>query len=309
MAYQLFLRTDVESTTDKRDKNPVDQRWYKIILLTANDDSLWNNWSFSVGSAMNRSFSVISSLMALLPAVALLTVVSLLAMVYEFISAILMVMLPVFALFALIPGRGWRLFKGWGGSLISYVVKFAIAALIIVLATSLFSGVLDSVDNPALSSLFIILITFALFLYRAQMMDTLGTVDLGGEAMTNRLSHLGARLKEREGHRARALGAGITAGVINSGVSDSVQKGDGFFKNVANAGSALSKGAIRGARHGLHDDAKRHGSDFAKKIIRTGDRLSTYARQDVESQIRASTTLAESADNEIMSLERTQANR
>ena len=307
VAYQLFLRTDVESTTDKRDKNPVDQLWYKIILLTANDDSLWNNWSFSVGSAMNRSFSVISSLMALLPAVALLTVVSLLAMVYEFISAILMVMLPVFALFALIPGRGWRLFKGWGGSLISYVVKFAIAALIIVLATSLFSGVLDSVDNPALSSLFIILITFALFLYRAQMMDTLGTVDLGGEAMTNRLSHLGARLKEREGHRARALGAGITAGVINSGVSDSVQKGDGFFKNVANAGSALSKGAIRGARHGLHDDAKRHGSDFAKKIIRTGDRLSTYARQDVESQIRASTTLAESADNEIMSLERTQA--
>ena len=170
--------------------------------------------------------------MALLPAVALLTVVSLLAMVYEFISAILMVMLPVFALFALIPGRGWRLFKGWGGSLISYVVKFAIAALIIVLATSLFSGVLDSVDNPALSSLFIILITFALFLYRAQMMDTLGTVDLGGEAMTNRLSQLGERIKEREGHRARALGAGITAGVINSGVSDSVQKGDGFFKNV-----------------------------------------------------------------------------
>lgn len=306
-AYQLFLRTDAESTTDKRDKNPVDQRWYKIILLTANDDSLWNNWSFSIGSHMNRAFSVLASLMALLPAVALLTVVSLFAMIYEFISAILMVMLPVFALFALIPGRGWRLFKGWGGSLISYVVKFAIAALMLVLASSLFSGTLDSVDNSALNSLVIILITFALFLYRAQMMDTLGSIDLGGEAMTNRLSQLGERFRERQGQRAAALGAGITAGAINSGVSDSIQKGDGFFKNVANAGSALTKGAIRGARHGLHDDAKRHGSDFTKKVIRTGDRLSTYARQDVESQIRASTTAAESADNEVVSLERTQA--
>jgi len=306
-AYQLFLRTDAESTTDKRDKNPVDQRWYKIILLMVNDDSLWNNWSFSVGSSMNRSFSVISSLMALLPAVALLTVVSMFAMIYEFISAVLMVMLPAFALFALIPGRGWRLFKGWGGSLLSYVVKFAIAALMIVLATSLFSGVLDSLDNSALSSLVIILITFALFLYRAQMMDTLGTVDLGGEAMTNRLSQLGERFRERQGQRAAALGAGITAGAINSGAADSIQKGDGFFKNVANASTALTKGAIRGARHGLHDDAKRHGSDFTKKVIRTGDRLSTYARQDVENQIRTSTTAAESADNEVVSLERTQA--
>lgn len=307
VAYQLFLRTDAESTTDKRDKNPVDQRWYKIILLTVNDDSLWNNWSFSVGSSMNRSFSVISSLMALLPAVALLAVVSLFAMIYEFISAILMVMLPVFALFALVPGRGWRLFKGWAGSLLSYVVKFAIAALMIVLATTLFSGVLDSVDNSALSSLIVILITFALFLYRAQMMDTLGPVDLGGEAMTNRLSQLGERFKERQGQRAAALGAGITAGAINSGVGDSIQKGDGFFKNVANAGSALTKGAIRGARHGLHDDAKRHGSDFTKKVIRTGDRLSTYARQDVESQIRSSAAAAESAGNDVASLERTQA--
>jgi plus agglutinin len=308
VAYQLFLRTDVQSTTDKREKNPVDQRWYKIILLSAHDDQLWTNWTYSIGSSMNRSFSVLTSLLALIPAAVLLIVVSLFAMVYEFLSTFMMIVFPFFGLLALDPDRGRRLFFGWLGTSVSYVAKYIISALILVIVVALFSATLDNVDNPATSNLLVILFTFAAFLYRGQLMDTLGVFRFGGEVMRNRIAEFGQKLQEREGHRIRALAGGAAAGVINSDPTAAIRRGDGFIKNAGNMGAAVFKGAIRGGRYGHHDDMKRNGSDFMKKVYRTSDRLASDNRVEIERGVKSAMGAAESKEREIASLERTQDN-
>lgn len=308
VAYQLFLRSDAESTTDKRTLNPVDQRWYKIVAVTVNDDQLWTNWTYSIGSSMNRAFSVTTSLMALIPAAILLTVVSLFALVYEFLSTIMMVLFPVFGLLALDPDRGRRLFLGWLGSAMSYISKYGVSALFIVLAIAIFSALLDTVENPALANLLVILATFALFMYRGEMLEKLGIVNLGGDAMRNRVAEFGKKVQEREGHRMRALLGGAAAGVMNSDPAAARRTGDNVFKNASRMGGALFKGAARGAKYGLHEDGKRNGSDFMKKVYRASDRMASDNRRDLDRQASMAQNNANNLDREIAAQERTQEN-
>lgn len=284
--YQIYLMTDADGGDDAYDNvkaNTLDGRWYNVVSFAAADEATWNKWSGSfTGGAGQNALAVMSLVTSVLGGFIIL-ITALLAIVYYVISIILMGVAPLFFLMAIHPGRGRRIFLGWFGQIAGNMLKYIASAFFLVITVALYAGVLANTENLATTFLFILILSAALFMYRGEIVNLLGRVEMGGEALSGRL---GEAMKERGSRAARGT-RNAALGLAGSAVGGAVATGAGakpseYFKNAAS---------------GLKDNASRElkrKSGFAGNIARQADRVSADNRSD----LRAQATRNQSASND-----------
>lgn len=284
--YQLYLMTSANSDGDADDvtEGAVDGRWYNVVSYAAADEATWNKWTGSFTGGAGRNALATMSLITTVLGGAIVLITSLLAIVYYVITIVLMGVAPLFFLMAVVPGRGRRLFLGWFGQIAGNVMKYIASAFFLVITVALYSGVLANTENIATTFIFILILSAALFMYRAEIVNLLGRVEMGGEALSNRL---GERMHEKSMSALRG-GKNAALGLAGSAVGGAVATGAGakpseYFKNSA-----------AGLKDNVSRELKRK-SGFAGNIARQADRVSSDNRRDLREASRKSATQSSNA--------------
>ena len=316
MAYQMFLQVDATSTSvtllsgniDKNNAAPgkIDERWYKIIDAAAADNGMWQHWSPSTTSAANKfSISGLTLITAILGST-ILVVTALFALVYFLSGILLMAFAPIFLLIGVHPGRGKSIMLGWLEKVISNVLKYIASAAFLIVAIAIYGGILSNINNMALTLLFVIIITMALFMYRHELMDLFGRVSMGGEkmssAMSDKLRSVSSGAAKRTGRFASAAVGGAVGATLASGQGikfGNPIKGDTWKENWAR-----TKGNLKAASSGAKDGAKRdlrRGNGFVANVTRQVERDNVANRQNLRQKSQDAKTMEmaseESVDN------------
>lgn len=278
MAYQMFLQVDAASTasgtTDVRTADPgqIDERWYKVIDAAAADNGMWQHWSPSSTSAMNKvALSTLTLITTALGSL-ILVVTAVFALVYFLSGILLMAFSPVFLLIGVHPGRGKEIMLGWLEKVVSNVLKYIASAAFLVVTIAIYSGVLSNIDNTALTLLFVIIITMALFMYRRELMELFGRVNMGGEkmssAMSDKLRSVSSDKARRTGQFTSAVVGGSAGAMIASGKNPLDPRN--FGENFKTAGF----GALDAAKRDM-----RRGGGMASTVMQQVERSNVANRQ------------------------------
>ena len=275
--YQLYLMTDAKSSSDDGydagTSGAIDGRWYNVAAYAAQDNYTWDKWTFTAhGSASKVSLATLSLVTSVLGG-AIIVLTAFIALVYYVISIVLMAIAPLFLLMAVHPGRGRSLFIGWVSQVLSNVLKYVASAFFLVIAVALYAGVLANTSNLATTFLFILILSAALFMYRGEIVNLLGRVNMGGEALSSRLSD---SMKDRASRVAIRTG-GAALGLAGSAVGGAAATGAGakpseYFKNAAS-----------GMKDNVSRELKRK-SGFTGNIARQAERMSTDNRRDLRQE-------------------------
>lgn len=273
MAYQLYLQTNAKSAGDNafiNDSTKIDQRWYKVILVAAQDDGLWSNWAPSTTSAMTKISIAFISLITTALGSLIIFVSSIFALVYYLSSILLMAFAPIFLLIGVHPGRGKSIMLGWLEKVISNVIKYLFSAGFLVITIAIYGGILSNIDNIGLTLLFVIIVTMALWMYRNELMNLIGRVNMGGQQLSSAVTD---KLRERG---QSAVHKGMSVGK--------------FGKDVALAGIGSSAGAMlaggnvtSGFKDGIKRQVKRNRG-FAGDVMRQYDRNTIDNLQDLKTK-------------------------
>lgn len=274
-AYQLYLQTKADAQPGKKGPNgPTpskggtggDQRWYKLILTVASDDGMWEHWSSVGGKHMQ---GLLAMLTAGLGGV-LIVVTSLAALMFYLISVIVIAFAPLFLLVGVYPGRGKKIMLGWGETCISNLLKYLMSALFLLVSISLYAGVLGNADNIIISFLFVIILTLALKVYRKEILNLLGQINLGGErlssAMGDRLRQKGLQAKQFTGGVAKGGAGVVAAGAVAGHKSRKMAKANAVAANPKRKG--MSKAEIKDRKSTIKD-AKKSAMQQSKKQRRS----------------------------------------
>lgn len=308
MAYQMHLKVNSKSGTSVVNKDTTyDERWYKVIDVVASDDGMWQHWSPSGTSAANKlAIATLTVVVSALGSV-ILVVTAAFALVYLISGILLMAFAPVFLLIGVHPGRGKAIMLGWLEKVISNVLKYIVSAAFLIITISLYGGILSNVNNMAMTLLFVIIVTMALFMYRSELMEMFGRVNMGGEKMSSALSD---KLKSKTSSVAKKTGALTKAGVSGA-VGATIAGGQGLqfglsaetWKENASAIRENMKVAKSGALDSTTRELKR-GTGFVAQTTRAVDRQNVANRQDIKETTR---TAADQARHDEASA--TEANR
>jgi hypothetical protein len=227
--YQLYLRTNATSGTDASTQttSTPDTRWYNIILTVANDDGMWSSWT----AGANSSRFLIAGVAAISAVVGsfLIIAVGFFALMYYLLSIIMIAFAPLFLLIGVHPGRGKKIFIGWGELVLSNILKYLASAIFLLVAISFYAAVLGTGTNPFTTLLFVLILSAALTLYRKEIVGLIGKVNAGGEQLSNNLMNKMSSVGQKTGKLAvatggSALGAQLAAGRFSSTMADDVRK-------------------------------------------------------------------------------------
>lgn len=301
MAYQMFLQINAGSDADSRTSanGEIDERWYKVIDAAATDDSLWSHWAPSGTSVANKfGVSVLSGFTTILGGL-IIVVTAAFALVYFISGIILMAFAPIFLLIGVHPGRGKKIMLGWFEKIVSNVLKYIASAAFLIVTIAIYGGIMSNIDNMALTFLFVLIITMALFMYRKEFMDLFGRVSMGGEKLSSAMSDkLRDKTSSAASKTAKVAGA-ATAGAVGASLSSG--------KNPFDLRNAKSN--IKTAVSGASDSAKRElrrGSGFVGNVTRQVERDNVSNRQalrqkaaETERSLSAATDNLNNADNEV----------
>lgn len=273
LAYQMFLKTNASTTgsvTPAADS--IDPRWYNVIVTAANDEGLWAQWAPSSTNAMHKiSTGILAGFTGLVGGVVLVAI-AFFALVYYLTSVILMAFAPLFFLMGVHPGRGKKILMGWLEKVVSNVLKYLASALFLIVSIAFYAAILGAATSPALTFLFVIIMSGALFMYRKEVIDLVGKVSMGGEQLSNSFSD---KLKERAagvGGLAMAgvgsgVGAAIAGGRVSSGIKAGIQRDlqrGGANKIFGKTGGDLVSNATRQFARNTVDN-ERDVKDEAKR--------------------------------------------
>lgn len=302
LSYQMYLRSgltvgDANFSPTKNLKafpspetqakfQPVgyDPRWYSVIAVVAQDQDMWQKWTKETGSAslINGTMAIFTSFMGAI----VIVIASLSALVFYISSVILMAFAPLFFLFGIHPGAGKRIFLGWLEQVVSNIMKYLASAFFVLISIAFYGGVLGNSTNPMMTFIFVTIITFALMMYRKELLNLIGRVNMGGEQMGNNAAQFLSRRREK--------GKQLTAAAVGAGIG-AVYKGDSITKG-------LKDGT---ARHfmrqpGMVGNAVRHASKTGQQIRsnitqstnRTGAELNNATKDHTakSQMLQASTT-------------------
>lgn len=280
-AYQMYLGVNADagdsSPASLEDASGAETGWWKIILTTASDDDLWNEWSYSGSSALNKiGVSSLAVVTAFIGGIIIL-VIAVLAVMYYLISVILMALAPLFFLLAVHPTRGRKMFLGWTSQVISNILKYLASALFLIITVALYGAVLASSDNLGMTFLFVLILSLALFWYRGEVVNLLGRVEMGGEKMSNKFAEKVSEKAKGAGRFALGTAGGAVGGAIATGATRNVGE---YFKN-----------ARAGAMDNVKRDLKR-GRGFTAEAARSAERISNDNRQDLRAKAKGVETEA-----------------
>lgn len=266
LAYQMSLQTNthIAGQAPLPSAEDIDPRWYKVIVATAHDAGLWNQWAPSFTGSLHRiGISGLALLTTVIGGV-VLVVTSFFALVYYLSSVILMAFAPLFFLIGVHPGKGKKILLGWLEKVISNVLKYLTSAVFLIVAVAFYGSILGNASNMGVTLLFVLIVTGALFMYRSELLDLIGKANMGGSQMSNALSD---RIKKSAGGVASlglaAAGAGVgsklAGGSIGAGMQDGVkrelQRGAGR-KILGDTGGELLSNAARQYSRASVDNAQ-----------------------------------------------------
>lgn len=238
--YQLYLQTDARSAGDTVPTSGLDKRWYNIIMVVANNDYMWSHWSGGMTGGLNKALMGGTSLVAAVAGGLVVLVIAAFALIYYLTSIIMIAFAPVFLLLGVHPGRGKKIMLGWAEHLISNVLKYLISAVFLIVTLAFYGAVIGASDNMALTLLFIVLLSLALLLYRKELVEMVGKVNMGGQQLSNKFSQTASKY-------TTAAAGGALGGVLATGANPFTPGG---LKQVAT-------GAVGGMSDGVGRELKR----------------------------------------------------
>lgn len=245
VAYQLALAHDTNLPKKTDDNGNVagtnpDERWYDLVVLLSHDDGMWNDWTTGWNSGFQN---LMLSFLALFTAVLggfVLIAIAFFALVFRIAAIILTAFAPLFLLFMIDPGRGKSIAGGWFGQLLSSIMKYFASALFLLITVVLYGAVLGNVGSNIFASLtFIIILTGALMMYRREIVDLIGQVNMGTKVFSNKI---GERFQG-----AANLATSVTAGAVGSAM--------GGNTILAGARDTLKRDMARGAGKQVFGDS------------------------------------------------------
>lgn len=242
--YQKYLQTNANSpgATAGFGVNP-DPRWYNLMAVIIQDDEMWNTWNPDLGGGMTRLISGFVAIVSVIAGGIVLITISIYAMVYYISAIILMALAPLFLLFALQPTKGKKIFLGWVEKVISNLLKYLASAFFLLIALAFYSAVFGNLTNPMVTLIFIIILSIALFMYRKEITELIGRVNMGGEQFSNKFAGLADKSKK---FAKVTAGSAIGAAVSTGGAKALVSK-DAWAAAATGAGSGAMRELSRGS--------------------------------------------------------------
>lgn len=270
--YQLYISTNMKSTTDSKYNNKSkDPRWYNIIVPATKDTNMWNYWAPATGYGLKRIMISFSSMIVAAAVSISLILFSLWGMIYMFAGTLLMTFAPFFLLVAIEPGKGRRIFLGWLESVVSSILKYMASSLFVIIALTLYSSILSSTDSYATAFVGVMIMVGVLMMYRKEIVNLLGMTNLGGQKLSNavgdKLQEKGKKTKEFASYvGGSALGGALAANKMADGV----------------APIETLKGAMSGATKGARTHMKR-GTSMMSGVLRQEEAsMRDYKRKQQE---------------------------
>lgn len=280
-AYQLFLMTPVSSNLNPPivDKpGSIDKRWMKLAVFAGNSDQVMNSWGATFNSALSKwVFGVVMVISTILGGI-ILIVAAMFALIYLLTSIIMLAFAPLFALVGVHPGKGRSIFIGWLETILSNLLKYFASVFFLIVTIALYGGVLGTVSNPGMSLLFTTILTAALWMYRKELIELFGKVNMGGQRLSSRFSD---KVRERF-DRAREFGTSVAGGAFG-----------GVLANGTAGGGASA------AWTGMRDAAKRdlsRGNNAVAKTMRTSSAIQADNKRDLAADAKVAESRAEARE-------------
>jgi hypothetical protein len=290
LAYQMFLKTNASTTgSDTPSADKVDSRWYNVVVTAANDEGLWAQWAPTLTNSMHKNATATLAIITSVVGGFILVVIAFFALVYYLTSVILMAFAPLFFLMGTHPGRGKKIMLGWLEKVISNVLKYIASAIFLIVSISFYSAILGAATNPALTFLFVIIISGALFMYRKEIIELIGKASMGGEQLSSKFADgLKDRAKGVGGLALAGAGSGIGAAIaggrvtsgIKAGIQRDLQRG-GAKKVFGNVGGELVGNATRQFARSTVDNER----DIKNEAKRAQDDAASAAEQLVTVEV------------------------
>lgn len=192
--------------------NP-DPAWFQMMSRLPASDSLFATYTNQGAGVWFKFFMGTIAWIAALVGGFIIALTSGAALVYYIMAIIMLAFAPIFFLIGMHPGRGKKIMLGWLSQIISNFLKYVVSGVFVLVAVSFYGAILGSSGSIEGSLLFIVLISAALFMYRKELINLLGRVDMGGEQMTNAADSFFQR-SNSAAKRAKSVTTGITAGAL-----------------------------------------------------------------------------------------------
>lgn len=292
--YQLYLTTNVSSNGGgivpvESGKTVVDGRWYNLIAVMASNDTSWGNWSADGAWHLLGSAGV--SLVSTVFGSALIITTAIFAVMFYILSIILMAFAPIFFLVGVHPGKGRDLLKGWAEMVLSNIFKYVVSSLFLIVSLALYGGVLGASTNSFTTLLFVIVLTLALFLYRKEMLEMLGKVNMGGARIGESISKF-AKDKASDSSRLAkvATGSAVGSAIAGGGVMTGMR--EGATRELKRPGGLLGQvgsGAFHGMEYANKDNRQKFQNVVSEIEEKELEKLRELQEADTEFN-RASTT-------------------
>jgi len=301
--YQAYLGVNAKMDSGAGGNPPaageIDARWLKVAQLAATDEGMYRSWAPSDMHLAQIGYASLGLLSAFLAAIVVF-VVSAFALAFYVTSILMLAFAPFFLLVGVHPGKGKSMMIGWIGQVLSNIMKYAASAIFLVITVALYSATLSNVTNPGAILIFMIILTVALLMYRKEIVDMIGVIDLGGEKLSNKFGEWTKDRLGNVGKTAMAVGAGVTAGALSNGALNPMRK---------------ENWTVGGVRRNLGDSFRAGNDSFRRsvksrpgmvgEVMKASDRISADNRADMVRQSTAVTKEAQTAERELSNAKKT----
>lgn len=233
-----------------------------IVATALKDDAMWGSFT-GQGRDMSGATSIISAFAA---AIAFLPV-TFYGLAYSLTSTLLVIWAPIFLLLAIHPGRGKQIFLGWLEALIGSFLKYMASGLLVIVMFSVFSAVISELN--AFSGMVVtIILAFTFRLYRKELINLMGTVNLGGVKIANRASEALDKIGDKSERFTKSTVGGAVGGLIAGAGSEDMTALDGMRKGMAAATMKELKhgrGMVANVARGFDSTSKQNIKDRKEK--------------------------------------------
>ena len=284
-AYQIATGVAAKNSTADQVGGDPDVRWFKLAWLMANSgEGAWKSWSGSATAGFVHLATMGLSAFSSVVGIVALSLLGLFALAYYVLVSIMIVMGPIMLLAALIPGVGMRIFLGWLENIVGGILKYMVTSILLLVALVFFGGILGNVSNPLLALAFVIIVSLAMLMYRRELANLMGAVNMGGQQLAS-----GQALKNMTAGFGRSA-RNATVGAVGGAVGASMQSNKEMYRKLRNdpekrrgrvgafASAAVrspftsTAGIARGAASGMTDRMKRSGG-VVGQAMRTYDNM------------------------------------
>lgn len=326
--YQMYLSTNAQSGADKSNQtaSTPDTRWYKLIDTVASDPGLWEKWS--PDGAGDKILLVFVANIASILGSLVIVVIAFFALLYYLTSVLMIAFAPLFFLVGVHPGRGRSILIGWAEVVVANVLKYMASAFFLIITIAFYAAVLGSAKNVGLTLLFILVLTGALLLYRKEIVNLIGKVNMGGEKLSNRMGQRLEKFGDRVGKTAvSTAGAAVGAAVATDPAGNLLQHGrtlrdsvkdEGWGKGLRHGISQVGKdmdanaadrreAIVAGAKDGLKREMKK-GGGLVANATRQYDRVGADNKRDLAAQANKARIEANTGEQKLSDLDTQRAN-